>query len=98
MKKEYNLCKEICKKQGCYCPPSHEFYSIIANTPLWLRAYLKKTGYYQALDEHHILYGKDAERFINRMENPKPLSKKQQKFLEECHAIIKQTYHKEKKC
>jgi len=96
MKKEYNLCEEVCKKEGCYCPPSHEFHSTIANTPLWLRAYLKKTGYYQALDEYHILYGEDAKRFIKNM-NRKP-SKKVMKFLEECGAIYKQTYHKEKKC
>ncbi len=54
---------------GCYCPPSHEFHQVRANTPAFIRAFHERKGYIQALDDHNILHGTSAELFIARMVN-----------------------------
>ena len=42
--KEYKICKEACEKEGCYLPEEHEFHGIVANTPLFIRAYFYLKG------------------------------------------------------
>ena len=93
MNKDYEICQEACKKEGCYCPPSHEFHAKKANLPMWARAYHERVGYLKALDDHNILHGKAAEKFLRdmkRREKHGP-TKKQAKFLEECKQLYKQT-------
>lgn len=48
-------------------------------------------GYERCMDEHHILYGDDAKRLIDQVMNPKPISEKQKKFIEECLDIAEKT-------
>jgi hypothetical protein len=88
MGNEYELCVEACKKAGCYCPPSSEFYRERANTPLWLRLSFYSEGYTDALDDNHIIHGKAAEKFIKDM-NKKP-TKGKKVFLKDCEEIYKQ--------
>ena len=38
---DYKELKELCKKEGCYCPPEHVMRLKIANTSLWLRLYFR---------------------------------------------------------
>ena len=44
-KKEYEICKEACKKVGCYLPKEHEFHGTIANTPMFIRVYFHLKGW-----------------------------------------------------
>jgi hypothetical protein len=44
----------------------------------------EKRGYTQALDDHQILHGEDAKRFIENMGKPNPA---RDKFLKECKRI-----------
>ena len=41
---EYEICKKACKEMGCYLPEEHIFYSTIANTPAYIRAYFTLKG------------------------------------------------------
>lgn len=43
-KKEYKICKEACREQRCYLPEEHEFHGVVANTPLFIRAYFYLKG------------------------------------------------------
>ncbi len=43
-KKEYELCKEACKREGCFCPEDYDFHNIVANTPMFIRAYFYLKG------------------------------------------------------
>ena len=51
-----------------------------------LVANMIRESYEQALDDNHIIHGKAADDFIKRMkaQEGKKISKKQQKFLDEC--------------
>lgn len=51
MTKEYNKLKELCKKEGCFCPPEHIVYLEEANTNLYLRIWF-------ALNHKKYLRGK----------------------------------------
>ena len=42
--KEYKICEEACKKEGCYLPPDCEFHCTVANTPMFIRAYFYLKG------------------------------------------------------
>ena len=42
--KEYEICKEVCKKEGCYCPEDYKFHITVANTPQFIRAYYYAKG------------------------------------------------------
>ena len=88
-KDEYKICKEACKETGCFCPKSHIFYHEKANVPMWVRVYHEKIGYIKALDNHHIIHGKAAEKFLKDMERreKKGPTKKEKKFLDECAEI-----------
>lgn len=50
-----------------------------------------KAGYNKCLDDHDILYGKDAERLLDEVYNPKPMTKKQKKFLDDCIKVYEST-------
>lgn len=97
MNDEYKICKEGCEEWGCHCPPSHEFYQKMANTPAFIRAYFERKGYIKALDDNNILHGEAARKFIEQVENPPPMSKKQKKFLEECLDLADKTEMKNEK-
>lgn len=43
-------------------------------------------AYELALDENDIIHGDRAKEFIDEVFNPKPLSEKQKKFLDDCTA------------
>ena len=53
-------------------------------------AKLMKQAYELALDNNHIVHGKAADDFIKRMkaQEGKKISKKQQKFIDECVKLI----------
>lgn len=48
-------------------------------------------AYEIALDEHHILHGESAKEFLEEITNPKPMSEKQKKFLDECTEALKKS-------
>ena len=41
---EFEICKKACKEAGCYLPEENVFYSTIANTPMYVRAYFFLKG------------------------------------------------------
>ena len=49
--KEYEIMKFACETTGCHCPPSHEFHSAVANTPMFLRVYFHAKGFKDAVDD-----------------------------------------------
>ena len=51
MDKEYEIMKQACINAGCYIPPSHEFYRVRANTPMFLRVYFHTKGFQDAISE-----------------------------------------------
>ena len=51
MDKEYEIMKQACINAGCYIPPSHEFYRVRANTPMFLRVYFHAKGFQDAISE-----------------------------------------------
>lgn len=44
-------------------------------------------GYHKCMHDFRIVHGEDAQRLIDQVENPKPMSKEQKKFLEECGLV-----------
>ena len=44
MDKEYEICKEACKNEGCYCPEDFNFHNEVAKTPIFIRAYFYLKG------------------------------------------------------
>lgn len=88
-KQDYELCKEACKEAGCFCPKSHIFHSEIANVPAWIRFYLERKGYIEALNNHNIIHGKATDKFLKdtgRREKYGP-TKKEKKVLDKCKEI-----------
>ena len=49
--KEYEICKEACGKEGCYCPEDWKFHTIVASTPLFIRAYFYLKGMKDSQEE-----------------------------------------------
>jgi hypothetical protein len=99
MNDEYKICEEACKEWGCHCPPSHEFYQKMANTPAFIRAYFERKGYIKSMDDHNILHGEAAERFLENMKRTEAgeIDPKQKKFLEECGLLLKNMEKKDGK-
>jgi len=50
-------------------------------------------GYNKALDDHHILHGESAKKFMEQFEanNRGEISSKQKAFLDECTKLLKNT-------
>ena len=38
----YKELKELCNKEGCFCPQEFIIRKILANTPEWIRIYYEK--------------------------------------------------------
>ena len=43
--------KELCKKEGCYCPDFYKVMRDVANTPTYLRVYFREQGRQGAIRE-----------------------------------------------
>lgn len=55
---------------------------------------LVKAAYERALDDNNILHGEEAEKFLEQVYNPPPMTDKQKKFLEECTNLFESRMEK----
>ncbi len=53
-----------------------------------------KAAYTRALDDNRILHGDDAQKFLEQVYNPMPMSDRQKKFLDECTDLFESSINK----
>ena len=68
--------KELCKKAGCYCPAYEQILTEYANTPEYLRQYIKGLGRKELISEEKIKISKELDKFIGYSKKVHKLKKR----------------------
>lgn len=56
--------KKLCKKAGCHCPSYEQILTEYANTPEYLRLYIKALGRKEDIFEEKKRISKELDKFV----------------------------------